>query len=164
MLVFAVVMTLSFGFNADSADAKRGGGFKSNKQSYTQKNDSATQSNSGSTSNTNKATTGTGTTSTTKSGGLFSGGSFLKGMAIGGLAGLLFGGMFSGMGAFGEILGFMINLLAIFAVIMVIRAAWTYVRNNKRPANATGYQNRNYQNNYDRYDNNNENDDRNQRG
>lgn len=146
-LVMTVFLALSIGFSSDTADAKRGGGFKSNKQSFTQKNDSTTQqSNTGATSGT-AAKTGTGAAATTKGGGLFGGNSFLKGMALGGLAGLLFGGMFANMGAFGEIFGLLINIIAIVAIIMVIRAAWTYIRNNKKPAAAGPNYNRN-----DRFD------------
>lgn len=131
VMAFALFVTLGFGM-ADTADAKRGGA-KSSKKSYTQttpKQDStsgATQSSTGT-----KATgTGTGAAATTKSGGLFGGSSLMKGLMIGGLAGMLFGSMFSGMGAFGEILGLMVNLLAIFAVIMVIRAAFVYIKSKK---------------------------------
>ncbi|MFC6332194.1 hypothetical protein ACFP56_06130 [Paenibacillus septentrionalis] len=164
MLALTVFLALGFGFS-DTADAKRGGGFKSNKQSFTQNKDNTTQqSNSGATSGTasgTKATTGAGAAATTKSGGLFGGSSFMKGMMLGGLAGLLFGGMFANMGAFGEIFGLLINIAAIVAIFMVIRAAWTYVRNNKRPANAgPNYDNRNSYHDRDRRDE----DDRNGRG
>lgn len=157
MLALTVFLALGLGFS-DTADAKRGGGFKSNKQSFTQKKDSTTQqSNSGATSGTaNKSTTsGTGTAATTKSGGLFGGSSFMKGMMIGGLAGMLFGGMFGNMGAFGEILGLLINVAAIAAIFMIIMAAFKYLRNNKKPA-AAGH-------NYNRYDNRDD-EDRNGRG
>jgi len=156
MLALTVFLALGLGFS-DTAHAKRGGGFKSNKQSFTQKKDSTTQqSNTGSTSGTaNKSTTGTGSTATTKSGGLFGGSSFMKGMMIGGLAGMLFGGMFGNMGAFGEILGLLINVAAIAAIFMIIMAAFKYLRNNKKPA-AAGH-------NYNRYNDRDE-EDRNGRG
>lgn len=155
LLVFAVTMTLSFGFLADSADAKRGGGkFKSNKQSFTQQKDT-NKSDSAATSQTNRNNTSTGAAQTTKSGSMFGNSGFMKGMIFGGLTGLLFGSMFANMGAFGEIFGLMINLLAIFAIFMVIRAAWTYVRNNKRPANNGPNYNR--YNDYNRNEDDNEN-------
>ena len=137
LLVFAVTFTLSFGFLADSADAKRGGGLKSNKQSFTQQpKTEANKTDNASATQTKNNTTTPNSAQTTKQGGLFgNSGGFLKGLALGGLAGLLFGSMFGNMGAFGEILGFMVNLLVIFGVIMVIRALWTYVRNSKKPAN-----------------------------
>lgn len=159
MLALTVFLALGLGFS-DTADAKRGGGFKSNKQSFTQKKDSTTQqSNTGATSGTANKSGAAGSTATTKSGGLFGGNSFLKGLAVGGLAGMLFGGMIGSMGAFGEIFGFLINLLVIFAIFMVIRAAWTYVRNNKKPATA-GHSNYDR----DRFDRNRDEEDRNGRG
>ena len=153
MLVLTVFLTLSLGFG-DTADAKRGGGFKSNKQSFTQKSDTKQQSGS-STSTSSGTKSSTGSAATTKSGGLFGGSSLMKGMMIGGLAGMLFGGMFANMGGFGEIIGLLINIAAIFAIFMIIRAAWTYVRNNKKPAAAGHYQDRNRRDDED---------DRNQRG
>jgi len=68
-----------------------------------------------------------------KTGGFFSGGSFLKGMMIGGLAGMLFGGMFGGMGFFGNILGLMVNLLAIFVVIVLIMKVVELFRKRRKP-------------------------------
>ncbi|WP_243644403.1 hypothetical protein [Paenibacillus pinisoli] len=136
LVMLALTLFLSFGFG-QVADAKRGGGFKSPKQSFTQtpkKTDNVNQSNPGTGSKAG-ATTGATTGGAAKSGGLFGGSSLMKGLMIGGLAGMLFGGLFGGMGAFGEILGLMINVLAIFAVIMLIRVAWVYLRNNKNKNN-----------------------------
>ncbi|GKU79379.1 hypothetical protein [Paenibacillus sp. L3-i20] len=121
LVMMALTLFLALGFG-QVADAKRGGGVKSPKQSYTQtpkKSDSATQSNPG---------TKAGTTA--KKPGLYGGSSLMKGLMIGGLAGLMFGSMF-GAGAFGQIMGLMINLLAIFAIIMLIRVAFVYLRNKK---------------------------------
>lgn len=124
MLALALFVTLGFG---QYADAKPRGGIKSPKQGYTQtpkKNENTSQTNPG-------ARTGT-TTGTTKP-GFFGGGSLMKGLMLGGLAGLMFGGLFAGMGAFGQILGLMINLLAIFAIIMLIRVAFVYLRSKRNP-------------------------------
>lgn len=124
MMALALFFTLGFG---QYADAKPRGGMKSPKQSFTQtpkKTDNVSQTNSGT-----KAGTTTGTTKP----GFFSGGGLMKGLMIGGLAGLLFGSMFSGLGAFGNILGLMINLLAIFAIIMLIRVAFVYLRSKRNP-------------------------------
>jgi predicted lipid-binding transport protein (Tim44 family) len=107
---------------------------KSPKQSFTQtpkKTDNVNQTSTGT-----KTGTTTGATTATKKPGFFSGGSLMKGLMIGGLAGLLFGSMFSGLGAFGEILGLMINLLAIFAIIMLIRVAFVYLRSKRNPPDA----------------------------
>ncbi|MGM0880368.1 MAG: hypothetical protein ACQEXQ_04925 [Bacillota bacterium] len=127
MMALALFFTLGFG---QYADAKPRGGMKSPKQSFTQtpkKTDNVSQTNSGT-----KAGTTTGTTKP----GFFSGGGLMKGLMIGGLAGLLFGSMFSGLGAFGNILGLMINLLAIFAIIMLIRVAFVYLRSKRNPPDA----------------------------
>lgn len=61
----------------------------------------------------NKAATSTNKTSTNK-GGLW------KGLLVGGLAGLLFGSLFSNLGILGSILGFMINLGAILLIAYLI--------------------------------------------
>lgn len=127
LVMMALTLFLSLGFG-QVAEAKRGG-MKSPKQSFTQtpkKTENVNQSNPGSTAG------GAATGAAAKSGGMFGGSGFMKGMMLGGLAGMLFGGMFGGMGAFGEILGLMINLLAIFAIIMLIRVAFVYLRNKKK--------------------------------
>ncbi|MDQ6418133.1 hypothetical protein RB620_01660 [Paenibacillus sp. LHD-117] len=124
MIALTLFFTLGFG---QVADAAKRGGFKSPKQSFTQtpkKSDNVTQSNPGTTKS--GATTGTA-----NKGGLFGGSSLMKGLMIGGLAGMLFGGLFGSMGAFGEIFGLMINLLAIFAIIMLIRVAFVYLKSKK---------------------------------
>lgn len=126
MVVLALALFFTLGFG-QYADAKPRGGIKSPKQSYTQtpkKSDNVSQTNPG---------TKTGATTGTTKPGFFGGGSLMKGLMIGGLAGLMFGSLFSGLGAFGNILGLMINLLAIFAVIMLIRVAFVYLRSKRNP-------------------------------
>ncbi len=129
MMALALVFTLSLGFS-DSADARRGGGgFKSSKGSFTQtpkKQDNVQQS-SGTKQN------GAASTAGTKQGGMFSGGGFMKGMLLGGLAGMMFGGLFGNMGAMGEMLTAILNIAIIVGIILVIRAAFIYIRNNKKP-------------------------------
>ncbi|MCR2802917.1 hypothetical protein [Paenibacillus soyae] len=124
LVMLALTLFLSLGFG-QVADAAKRGGFKSPKQSVTdtKKSDNVSQTNPG---------TRTGaTTGATKSGGS----SLMKGLMIGGLAGLLFGGMFANMGAMGEIFGLLINLLAIFAIIMLIRVAFVYLKSKKNQNN-----------------------------
>ncbi|CAM3167820.1 hypothetical protein [Sporolactobacillus spathodeae] len=58
---------------------------------------------------------------TTRSFGNSFGGSFMRGMIFGGLSGLLFGSMFSHFGGFGMMAGFLINFLAILAIIALVR-------------------------------------------
>ncbi|MFF2089761.1 hypothetical protein [Paenibacillus sp. NPDC058174] len=131
MLAMMLFLTLGFGQVADAAK-RGGGGMKSPKQSYTQTPKKADQSSGVSQSNPGTKTGGAaGAGAATKTSGF--GGSFMKGMLVGGLAGMLFGGMFGGMGAFGQALGFLVNLLAIAAIVMVIVAAFKYIRNKKTP-------------------------------
>jgi hypothetical protein len=132
MLVLMSCMVL-FAFTApNTVDAKpRMGSYKSNKGSFTpsKPQSGVTKSQTPKTDSTNKATAG----STTQKRGFFSGGSLMKGLFIGGLAGMLFGGMFGGMGALGNIFGFLINIMAIFVVIMLIRSVFTYFKNRRKP-------------------------------
>ncbi|MEF2964745.1 hypothetical protein V3851_02800 [Paenibacillus sp. M1] len=129
MIVMAFTLIFAFA-SPDLADAKRGG-FKSGTRSYTttpKKSTTNDYQKSSDTSSTQKpgATTGTNTGR-----GFFSGGGFMKGLMVGGLAGLLFGGLFSGMGFFGNLLGLAVNLLAIYAVISVV--VWLFRRFKRRP-------------------------------
>lgn len=121
----------------DGADAKPRS-FRSGTKSFTKtpaKSDSSV--NSGTTAS--KSTTA-GSASSTANRGLFGGGSFMKGMMIGGLAGMLFGGLFGGMGFMGEMLGLMINVLAIVALFAIVRAVFTAIR-RKRESQRPQYPN-----------------------
>lgn len=53
-------------------------------------------------------------------GGMFRSGGLMKGIMLGGLAGLLFGGLLGHMGIFGAMLGFAVNILALFVLIAII--------------------------------------------
>lgn len=63
--------------------------------------------------------------------GTFSSGGFFKGLMLGGLAGLLFGGLLANMGIFGSILGLFINLLAIVILISIIRKIFVLIKHKK---------------------------------
>lgn len=118
VMMIVMVFTLFFAVTApDFADARRGG-FKSGTRSFTTTPKKSTTDNV----RKNDSSTGTkaGATGVNANRGFFSGGGFMKGMMLGGIAGLLFGGMFAGMGAFGNILGLLINLFAIYAVVMLV--------------------------------------------
>lgn len=130
-MLIALAFTFFFAVTVpDNADARRaGGGYKSGTRSYTN-----TPSKSTPNSNVKKSTNNTSSTAgTTAKRGFFSGGSFMKGLMIGGLAGLLFGGMFSNMGFMGDFFGLIINLLAIYVLFSLIRAGYRAFRNRKRP-------------------------------
>ena len=125
MMALTLFLGLGLAF-AQDADARRGGGIKSPKQSYSQtpkKSDNVKESSTAPKQN--------GTAGANKSGGLFGGSGLMKGLMLGGLAGMLFGGLFGGMGAFGEILGLLVNVLAIVAVVMLIRVAFVYLKSKR---------------------------------
>ncbi len=71
------------------------------------------------------------TTPTTPKGGFLSGG-LMKGLMLGGLAGFLFGGLLGGMGMLGSFLGLMINVLAIYVLISIIRKIFVMIKDRKK--------------------------------
>lgn len=138
-LLLLTVFTVFFVTVAEPADARRGRftaprqTFKEQPKKIQDNNVSKTDRTASGTASSTKAganTTG-GTAGTQR--GFFGGGSFMKGLMIGGLAGLLFGSLFAGMGFFGELLGLMINVLAIYFLFVLIRAAYRYFRDRRPP-------------------------------
>jgi predicted lipid-binding transport protein (Tim44 family) len=133
LMLFLMAFTVFFAVTAvDSADARRGG-FKAPKKSFTQQPSKPADNVRNADTPTKSPTAGAAAGTTAKR-GFFSGGSLMKGLMIGGLAGLLFGGMFAGMGALGNIIGFLINVLAIYFVIVLIRSAIQHFKNRRRDA------------------------------
>ncbi|KEQ24311.1 hypothetical protein [Paenibacillus tyrfis] len=123
---------LVFSFTAPGmVDAK---GYKSSKKSYTPSSSNTTQTPNNGINKTepaaSKSPTGTAATPAKKP-GFFSGG-LMKGLMIGGLAGLLFGSLFGGMGFLGDLLGLMVNVLAIVVLFVVIRKIFVYFRDRKK--------------------------------
>lgn len=120
----------------DAVDAKPR--YRSPSRSYTPatpRNDATTQApkrsdqvNNGNVNNRPGATPGTARPSF--------GGSLMRGLMIGGLAGLLFGGLFANMGAFGSILGLLVNLIGLYILFVLARKVIMYFvdrnRNNRR--------------------------------
>lgn len=56
----------------------------------------------------------------------------MKGLMLGGLAGLLFGSLFGGMGMLGNILGLLINALAIGAIIFFLVKIYQIIKRKKK--------------------------------
>jgi len=133
VLIFFLAFTVLFAFTAsDYADARRGG-FSSGKRSFTTTPKKSTESNiSRSDAGVNGSATKAATGTSTAQRGFFSGGSFWKGMMIGGLAGLLFGSLFGDMGMLGAMLGFLINILAIVVIVSLIRRIYLFFKNQKK--------------------------------
>ncbi|MEK4425534.1 hypothetical protein [Solibacillus sp. FSL K6-1523] len=144
LLAFALVFssvgsTLLFANDAQTVEAKsyKSGkkGFNnsnSNNNSNIQKKDDAT---SPTTAKQNNGTTTKQDTAKKSSGGL------MKGLMLGGLAGLLFGSLFGGMGMLGSILGFMINALAIGAVVFFLVKIYQLIKRKKEKEVAQSWKN-----------------------
>ncbi|MEB3102736.1 hypothetical protein [Ferviditalea candida] len=139
LVVMSLLVALTFTFSvSQTADAKRSisGGIKSYqspKRSFSDTPSKTPTQNNISKTDTGKTTNPTSnTTNTPTNRGFFSGGSLLKGMFIGGLAGLLFGSLFSNFGALGDILGLLVNVLAIYAVFLAVRGLFRYMADKRK--------------------------------
>ncbi|OUM96714.1 MAG: hypothetical protein A9Z00_03795 [Thermobacillus sp. ZCTH02-B1] len=139
-LLTLTVFAVFFAAAADDADARRGR-FVAPKKTYTEQPKKA-QEPAGTVNRADSGTnpgakagahpTGAAGTAGTKRGS-FGDGGFLKGLMIGGLAGFLFGSLFAHMGFLGELLGLMINLLAIYFLFVLVRAAYRHFRDRRPP-------------------------------
>ncbi|GER73947.1 hypothetical protein [Weizmannia acidilactici] len=126
-LVFSVV-----GLNFSHAvDAK---GYRSVKRSYQsvpKTTTPSTKQNSQYQSKTNQNTTSIfGNKSNTASSS--SKGSFVKGLLLGGLGGMLFGSMFSHLGGLGTALTAMANILMLIALVLIVIKLFQSVFNNRK--------------------------------
>ncbi|MDM5188902.1 hypothetical protein QUF99_16725 [Bacillus sp. DX4.1] len=59
-------------------------------------------------------------------------GSFMKGLLLGGLGGLLMGSLFANMGALGSVLAFMVNMLLMAGIVMLAVRAFKYFKNQRK--------------------------------
>lgn len=137
MVVMAFTLFFAFSFH-DNADAARrgggmggiGGGYKSGVKSFTTTPKKSTSTDNVSKSGTSRSSSVSGTQANR---GFFSGGSFMRGLMIGGLSGLLFGSLFSGMGGFGNILGLVVNLFAIYLAVVLIASLFRRFSRPRKP-------------------------------
>ena len=134
-LVFSSVGSVILFDGVQTAEAKS---YKSGKKSFNSNNGSSNNiqnnDNGTGTSSVNKATTNnnnktTGTTTANKGG--FFGGGLMRGLFIGGLAGLLFGSLFSDMGLIGNLLGFLINAAAIIFIVFICIKIYQMMKRKK---------------------------------
>ncbi|WP_426453690.1 hypothetical protein ACP26L_15185 [Paenibacillus sp. S-38] len=125
--------TIAFSFSAaGTADAAK---YKSPKKSYSPSNGATTTTPNAGVNKADPAASkspAAGTAATPQKRGFFSGGGLMKGLMIGGLAGLLFGGLFGGLGILGNILGFLVNMVAIVALIAIAARVFIYFRDRKK--------------------------------
>jgi len=71
-------------------------------------------------------------TGATNKGAKSSSGGMMKGLFLGGLAGMLFGGLLANMGALGPIIGMMINILAILVLALIIKKVISMLFSKKK--------------------------------
>ncbi len=136
--VFAALLALSlllsplgsfvFQDNLTTVEAK---GYKSGKKGFNNNIGNTNKSNFQQQKKDDNNVTNKSTTTTTPKGGLMSGG-LMKGLMLGGLAGFLFGGLLGGMGMLGSFLGLMINVIAIYVLIVIIRKVFVMIRDRKK--------------------------------
>jgi predicted lipid-binding transport protein (Tim44 family) len=134
MLVLTILFTPIGGFMlGDQLTTVSAKGYKSGKKSF----NSNTNNNSPSlfkkddTQQKSSTTTKNSTTAKPKMGGI------MKGLFLGGLAGLLLGGLLSNLGVLGSIIGLFINVLAIIAVIFIIRKIFTLFKKKRKSEDDT---------------------------
>jgi predicted lipid-binding transport protein (Tim44 family) len=134
MLVLTILFTPIGGFIlGDQLTTVSAKGYKSGKKSF----NSNTNNNSPSlfkkddTQQKSSTTTKNSTTAKPKMGGI------MKGLFLGGLAGLLLGGLLSNLGILGSIIGLFINVLAIIAVIFIIRKLFTLFKKKRKSEDDT---------------------------
>ncbi|MCM3408689.1 hypothetical protein [Metabacillus litoralis] len=128
MLAITLLCTPISGFLVgDHVTTVSAKGYKSGKKSFNSNTNSPSLIKKDDTQQNSSTTTKSNTTTKPKAGNL------MKGLFLGGLAGLLLGGLLSNLGILGSLIGLVINVLAIFAVIFIIRKVFTYfVNKNKR--------------------------------
>ena len=127
-LIFSPVGSYVFQDHSTKVEAR---GYKSGKRSFSTNNSGTTNNNSLFQKKQNSFTTTNKSTRTTTK-GMFKPGGLMKGLMLGGLAGFLFGSLFGNMGFLGSILGLMVNVLAIFILISVIRKVFSFFNDKKK--------------------------------
>ncbi|WP_171419323.1 hypothetical protein [Paenibacillus alvei] len=132
VMAFFLIFAVTTPTMMDIADAKRGGSFRSGVQKYKPAPNKSTNNQVNRSDNTNQSKTSS--TAPTQNRGFFSGGSLMKGLMIGGLAGMLFGSMFGNLGFMGDILGLMINVMALFLLISLVMMVVKRFRNKRNPS------------------------------
>lgn len=136
-LMFSSVGSTLFFFEDTQVEAKS---YKSGKKGFSNNNKNDSKTNIQNKENENKTTTNNSTntnktdaTKSTKGG--FSSGGLMKGLFIGGLAGLLFGSLFGDLGVLGSILGFLINAGAILLIVFLcVKIYHTVTRKKEKEA------------------------------
>ncbi|WP_047152316.1 hypothetical protein [Aneurinibacillus tyrosinisolvens] len=130
--IFTLFLAVAVFFGAggflhpDEVSAKKSyrSGTKSYQPAGTSQNKNSSFNNSDA-SKVNKSTSSPLSTAKKSSGG------FMKGLLFGGLAGMLLGGMLGNLGSFGAILGLLVNVLFVFAAIMIIVRLYRFFKKKR---------------------------------
>lgn len=130
-LAFSSVGTVMLVDDVQAVEAKS---YKSGKKSYNSNSgtkNNIQDNNTGTNSTVNKSTSTTNKSTSTATKGGFTSGGLMKGLFVGGLAGLLFGSLFSDMGLIGNILGFAINAAAIILIVFICMKIYQMMKRKK---------------------------------
>ena len=141
-LVFSPIGNLVFQDQVTTTEAKS---YKSGKKSFNSGNNGFNSNNNNSLFQKDKKDTTNNSKSTAKKdtnnkGGFMSGG-LMKGLMLGGLAGLLFGGLLGNMGILGSLLGLVINGLVIVFLIAVVAKIFSFFVNRNKVKDANEWKN-----------------------
>ena len=111
--------------------------YKSGKKSFNSGNNFNSNNNNSLFQNNKKDSTNKSTTkqNTNNKGGFMSGG-LMKGLMLGGLAGLLFGGLLGNLGILGSLLGLVVNGLAIVFLIFVAAKIFSFFKRKNEESKA----------------------------
>lgn len=125
-LLFSPIGNAIFQDHTITVEAKS---YKSGKKGFNF-NSNKSNTNNNSLFQNNKNNSSKSKANTNKNGGLMSGG-LMKGLMLGGLAGLLFGGLLGNLGMLGSLLGFAVNILAIVILFAIVRKIFTFFTKKK---------------------------------
>ena len=121
-LIFSAVGTTVLMVEPVSVEAK---GYKSGKKGFNFNNNQQKQNNNIQKKDNDSTAVNKSNTTTNNKG--FTSGGLMRGLFIGGLAGLLFGGLLANMGMLGSVLGLLINVLGILVLIWLIKKVFLLI-------------------------------------
>ncbi|PGK42323.1 hypothetical protein CN907_09430 [Bacillus anthracis] len=131
MTAFMVIFGASSFMFVDQAAAKS---YKSGKKSYTPSSGQKSKVDLNKKDNNvnSQKTTTDSKTKATNTAPKSNKGSFMKGLLLGGLGGLLMGSLFANMGALGSVLAFMVNMLVMAGIVMLAVRAFKYFKDQRK--------------------------------
>lgn len=126
-VAFAFIFAPSGFIGVDEASAAKS--YKSGKKSFnTNNSDSVTNSSTNKQGTTSTPQTPAKSPSVAKP----STGGFMKGLLLGGLAGLLLGSMLDDLGFLGTLLALFVNILAVVGIFMIVRKLYLHFANERK--------------------------------